>query len=100
MTTLSSCNTSTLYSESTSILSFPISEFSTSNPLVQRIKKLWSAIFEGNLLKFNQQRCLRILQRIYSIHLSVEEIRDNISHGIYRQDNLYDFEEIIENLNE
>jgi len=100
MTTLSSCNTSTLYSESTSILSFPISEFSTSDPLVQRIKKLWSAIFEGNLLKFNQQRCLRILQRIYSIHLSVEEIRDNISHGIYRQDNLYDFEEIIENLND
>jgi len=100
MTALSSCNTSTLYSESTSVLSFPISEFSTSDPLVQRIKKLWSLIFEGNLLKFNQQRCLRILQRIYSIHLSVEEIRENIGHGIYKQENLYDFEEIIENLND
>ncbi|ORX51403.1 kinase-like protein [Piromyces finnis] len=100
MTALSSCNASTLYSESTSVLSFPISEFSTSNPLVQKIKKLWSSIFEGNLLKFNQQRCLRILQRIYSIHLSVEEIKENIGHGIYQQENLYDFEEIIENLND
>ncbi|OUM69498.1 hypothetical protein PIROE2DRAFT_2590 [Piromyces sp. E2] len=100
MAALSSCNTSTFYSESTSVLSFPISEFSTSNPLVQKIKKLWSAIFEGNLLKFNQQRCLRILQRIYSIHLSVEEIKENIGHGVYQQENLYDFEEIIENLNE
>jgi serine/threonine protein kinase len=100
MAALSSCNASTLYSESTSVLSFPISEFSTSNPLVQKIKKLWSAIFEGNLLKFNQQRCLRILQRIYSIHLSVEEIKENIGHGVYQQENLYDFEEIIENLND
>jgi len=100
MTALSSCNTSTFYSESTSVLSFPISEFSTSNPLVQRIKKLWSLIFEGNLLKFNQQRCLRILQRIYSIHLSVEEIKENIGHGVYKQENLYDFEEIVENLND
>jgi len=100
MTALSSCNTSTFYSESTSVLSFPISEFSTSNPLVQRIKKLWSLIFEGNLLKFNQQRCLRILQRIYSIHLSVEEIKENIGHGVYKQENLYDFEEIVENFND
>jgi len=100
MAALSSCNASTLYSESTSVLSFPISEFSTSNPLVQKIKKLWSLIFEGNLLKFNQQRCLRILQRIYSIHLSIEEIKDNIGHGVYQQENIYDFEEIVENLND
>ncbi|KAL6601976.1 kinase-like protein [Neocallimastix sp. 'constans'] len=100
MTALSSCNTSTYYTESTSVLSFPISEFSTSNPLVQKIKKLWSLIFEGNLLKFNQQRCLRILQRIYSIHLSVEEIKENIGHGVYHQETLYDFEEVIESLND
>jgi len=97
---LSSCNASTLYSESTSVLSFPISEFSTSNPLVLRIKKLWSLILEGNLLKFNQQRCLRILQRIYSIHLSVEEIREKTGRGLFQKENFYDFEEIIENLND
>lgn len=98
----SNYNPSTLYSETASILSFPMSEFTTSHPLVQRIKKLWSVIFEGKSLKFNQQRCLRILQRIYSIHLSIKEIKENAESGEinFLQENIYDFDELKESLNE